>query len=169
LNAAKGIDGMAKVYVSVGSNIDREHNIASALNTLAGEYGALEQSTIFETEAIGFSGDLFLNLVVAFETSQSPQQVSAGLRRIEDAHGRNREGGRFSSRSLDLDLLLYDELIVDEPGLILPRPEMLEYAFVLRPLAELAADSRHPVTGQSYAALWDRFDAASQPMWPLAE
>jgi 2-amino-4-hydroxy-6-hydroxymethyldihydropteridine diphosphokinase len=167
LSAAKGIDGMAKVYVSVGTNIDRERNIASGLAALAGEYGDLEQSRIYETEAVGFSGDLFYNLVAAFQTAQSPLQVSAVLRRIEDVHGRDRRGGKFSNRSLDLDLLLYGNLIVDEPGLSLPRAEIMEYAFVLRPLAEIAGDRKHPVTGESFAALWAQFDAASQPMWPL--
>ena len=166
-NAAKGIDGMARAYVSVGTNIDRERNVASGLAALAGEYGDLQQSSIFESQAVGFTGDLFYNLVVAFETTQSPQQVAALLNRVEDAHGRDRRGGKFSNRSLDLDLLLYDDLVVDEPGLVLPRPEILEHAFVLRPLAEIAGDRKHPVTGESFAAIWAQFDAASQPMWPL--
>jgi 2-amino-4-hydroxy-6-hydroxymethyldihydropteridine diphosphokinase len=158
---------MAKVYVSVGSNMDRERNVASALAALAREYGELQQSRIFESEAVGFSGNLFYNLVVAFETDQSPQQLSAVLTGIEDAHGRDRRADKFSDRSLDLDLLLYDDLVIDEPGLILPRPEILEHAFVLRPLAEIAGASKHPVTGLSFDAMWDQFDADSQPMWPL--
>jgi 2-amino-4-hydroxy-6-hydroxymethyldihydropteridine diphosphokinase len=158
---------MAKVYVSVGSNIDRQRNVSSALIELAKEYGDLDQSTVFETEAIGFSGDLFYNLVVAFETTQSPREVSANLNRIENAHGRDRSRGKFSDRSLDLDLLLYDDAVIDEPGLTLPRPEIMEYAFVLRPLAEIAGHRKHPVTGVTFAVLWDRFDAASQPMWPV--
>ena len=101
-------------------------------------------------------------------TEAGAEAVLDELLGVEDLFGRRREE-RWGPRSLDLDLLLYDELIVDEPDLILPRPEILEYAFVLRPLAEIAADSRHPVSGQSYAALWDRFDAASQPMWPLEQ
>jgi 2-amino-4-hydroxy-6-hydroxymethyldihydropteridine diphosphokinase len=147
--------------------MDRERHVSSALDELAREYGDLQQSTIFETEAIGFSGALFYNLVVAFETPQSPQEVATALNRIEDAHGRDRRGGKFGDRSLDLDLLLYDDAVIDQPGLRLPRPEILEYAFVLRPLAEIAADRKHPVTGETFAALWERFDAASQPMWPL--
>lgn len=158
---------MVKVYVSVGSNIDRERNVTSALAELAGEYGDLQQSRIFETEAVGFDGDAFYNLVVAFETGQTPQQVLDVLNRIEDKHGRDRSVGKFSSRTLDLDLLLYDDLILDEPHLKLPRPEILEYAFVLQPLAEIASDMRHPVTGFSFAAIWDAFDPTAQPMWPL--
>ncbi len=158
---------MVKVYVSVGSNIDRERNIKSALAELAGEYRDLQQSRIFETEAVGFEGDAFYNLVVAFETSQTPQQVLDILNRIEDKHGRDRSVGKFSSRTLDLDLLLYDNLILNEPHLKLPRPEILEYAFVLQPLAEIAGNMKHPVTGFSFAAIWDAFDPTAQPMWPL--
>jgi 2-amino-4-hydroxy-6-hydroxymethyldihydropteridine diphosphokinase len=158
---------VAEVYVSIGSNIDREHNVQSALDCLAREYGELQQSRIFETAAVGFEGAPFYNLVVAFETDQSPQQLFEALHRIEDEHGRQRGGGKFSSRSLDLDLLLYDNLVMDEPGLKLPRPEILEYAFVLRPLAEIAGDLKHPVIGYSFAEIWDQFDPTAQPMWPL--
>ena len=158
---------MVKVYVSVGSNIDRERNVESALAALQDEYGELKQSRIFETQAVGFDGDPFYNLVIAFDTDQSPQQVSETFSRIEDEHGRDRSGGKFSSRSLDLDLLLYGDTILDEPGLKLPRPEILGYAFVLQPLAEIAGSLKHPVTGFTFSMLWDQFDPTAQPMWPV--
>lgn len=158
---------MAKVYVSIGSNVDRERNIASALSMLVREYGQLEQSTTYETQAVGFEGDPFYNLVIGFETDASPRQVAETLRRIEDQHGRHRNGGKFSDRSLDLDLLLHDDLVLDEPDLKIPRPEILEYAFVLRPLAEIAGERKHPLTGFTFAAHWDAFDPTAQPMWPI--
>jgi 2-amino-4-hydroxy-6-hydroxymethyldihydropteridine diphosphokinase len=158
---------MARVYVSIGSNIDRDRNIEGALAALRKAYGTVEQSRIYETQAVGFDGDPFYNLVVSFDTDQSPQQVAEVLNSIEDAHGRDRSKGKFSSRSLDLDLLLYDDLILDEPCLHLPRKEILEYAFVLRPLAEIAGTMKHPVNGFSFAALWDEFDPTAQPMWPV--
>ena len=84
---------MAKVYVSIGSNVERERNVDSALAMLARQYGRLEQSTTYETQAVGFAGEPFYNLVVAFETDASPRQVATTLRHIEDQHGRQRNGG----------------------------------------------------------------------------
>lgn len=158
---------MAKVFVSVGSNIDRERNVDAALQALREAYGELACSRTYETQAVGFEGDPFYNLVVAFETGQSPQAVAERLRDIEDANGRQRSQAKFSSRTLDLDLLLYDALVLDEDGLHLPRKEILEYAFVLKPLAEIAGEMKHPVTGFSFAAIWDAFDPTAQPMWPV--
>lgn len=158
---------MAKAYVSIGSNIDREKNVAAALDRMTAEFGRLESSRVWETAAVGFEGDAFYNLVVAFETDLSAQDLAKLLHRMEDELGRDRSGGKFSSRSMDLDLLLYDDLILDEDGLKLPRPEILEYAFVLCPLAEIAGDMKHPVTGFRFSQIWDQFDPTVQPMWPV--
>lgn len=158
---------MARVYVSVGTNIDRERNVRSALRALAKEFGALQESRTYETAAVGFEGEPFYNLVVGFDSELSPQQIAQLLRRIEDEHGRKRSEGKFSDRTLDLDLLLYDDLILNDPDLKLPRPEIQTYAFVLRPLAEIAGEFRHPLTGFRLAAMWDDFDPTAQPMWPV--
>jgi len=157
---------MSKAYVSVGSNIDREKNVEAALERMKSEFGELECSRTWETAAVGFEVDAFYNLVVAFETSLPAQELAQALHHMEDELGRDRSGGKFSSRSIDLDLLLYDDLVLDEDGLVLPRPEILEYAFVLHPLAEIAGEKKHPINGFTFAMLWDQFDLTSQPMWP---
>jgi len=158
---------MVKAYVSVGSNIEREKNVAAALERMKAEFGELESSRIWETTAVGFEGERFYNLVVAFDTELPAQELALLLHRLEDELGRDRSGGKFSSRSIDLDLLLYDDLILDEGDLKLPRPEILEYAFVLCPLAEIAGDLKHPVNGFSFGMLWRQFDPTAQPMWPV--
>jgi len=158
---------MARVYVSVGSNVDRERNVRSSLDALRERFGRLDCSRVYQTEAVGFEGEPFYNLVVGFDTDLAPRELVDLLHAIEAAHGRRRDQPSFSDRSLDLDLLLYDDRVVDEPGLVLPRPEILEYAFVLGPLAELAGGLRHPLLGRSYRALWDAFDTSGQAMRPV--
>lgn len=157
---------VARVYVSIGSNIDRDRHVRAALEALDAHYGAVQRSTVYETAAVGFEGDEFYNLVVGFDTEEPPAEVAAQLRAIEDANGRVREGARFSARTLDLDLLLYDDLVLDQGRLQLPRGEITKYAFVLRPLAEIAGERRHPLSGKSFAELWAEFpqsDAAIRP------
>jgi 2-amino-4-hydroxy-6-hydroxymethyldihydropteridine diphosphokinase len=95
------------------------------------------------------------------------EHVSKTLREIEAAHGRTREGPRFSSRTLDIDLLTYDDLITRDHGLELPRDEITKNAFVLWPLAEIAADEKHPTLQQSYGELWAAFDKEQQLLWPV--
>jgi 2-amino-4-hydroxy-6-hydroxymethyldihydropteridine diphosphokinase len=162
---------MAQVYVSIGSNIERERNIDSALQALAAAYGKLQQSSVFESAAVGFDSAPFYNLVVAFETDTSPQAVQETLRHIEDSQGRLR-AGELAARTLDLDLLLYDDLVIQAGKLVLPRADIERYAFVLGPLAEIAGEQRHPVKGICYADMWAAFDTAGQGLqridWPPA-
>ena len=155
---------MARVYVAVGSNIDPETNVRSALRALRAAYGPLAVSTVYESPAQGFVGDDFYNLVVGFDSAQPPAAVHAHLTRIETAHGRVRYDRGLHSRTLDLDLLAYGDLIVRTPTLTLPRPEIEQYAFVLRPLAEIAPEQKHPQTGLTYREMWTRFDGARQPL-----
>lgn len=156
---------MARVYISVGTNIEREKHLRSSLRALRVHFGRLFLSSVYESQAVGFEGAPFYNLVVGFDTERDPQRVNRILREIERDHGRDRSQPKFSARSLDLDLLLYDDLVVHEPALKLPRDEILEYAFVLQPLAEIAGERRHPLNGRRFRDLWAEFDPSEQPLW----
>lgn len=146
---------MPPVYVSVGSNIDRENNIRSAIVSLQNCFPGLVLSSVYETAAEGFDGDPFYNLVVGFETDQSVGVINHTLRSIENDHGRERPGVKFSSRTLDLDLLLYGDQVFNDKDI--PRDEITRYAFVLKPLAEIAPDFPHPQLNKSIGVLWENF------------
>lgn len=165
--SAAGPTKQVRVFVSLGSNVEREHNIGSALTALRNRFGPLELSSVYESEAVGFAGAPFLNLVARFETDVAPEQVTRVLRDIEAQHGRDRSEPRYSARTLDIDLLLYGDMVADAGGLELPRYEITTRAFVLCPLAELAGEQEHPVLGKSYAELWQAFDATTQRLWRL--
>ena len=144
---------MATVYVSVGSNVEPEDNIRQGLDILRKHFGELALSPTYYTEAVGFEGDAFLNLALSFETDEPAEAVSTTLDEIENQCGRIRGEARFGPRTLDLDLLLYDDLVM--PELKIPRDEILTYAFVLKPLADLVPEHTHPVEKQTYSALWE--------------
>lgn len=146
------------VFASLGSNQNREHNIRSAVRELEALYGPLRRSPVYLSKTVGFNGDDFLNLVVGFQSDDSPETIQQQFRRIEDEHGRVRSGKKFASRQLDIDLILYGDLVLRSDTLNLPRPDIEEYAFVLRPLAEIEPESRHPVLNKSYAQMWQEYD-----------
>jgi 2-amino-4-hydroxy-6-hydroxymethyldihydropteridine diphosphokinase len=156
-----------RAWLSLGSNIDRERNIRGALRDLAAEFGELVVSRVYECEAVGFDGDPFYNLVVGIDSERPPLELARAMRAIEDAHGRTRGGNKMAPRTLDIDLLTYGDRVLDEGGLRLPRDEILKYAFVLGPLAEVAGAERHPLDGRSYAELWSVFDQTAQPLRPV--
>ena len=156
---------MARIYISIGSNIERERHIRAALTGLRGQFSNVLCSSIYESEPVGFQGDNFYNAVVAGDTEKTVQEVAHCLTAIEAQHGRVRVSTRFASRTLDLDLLLYDDLVVHERDIKLPRAEILKNAFVLRPLAEIAPDAQHPVARRSYAELWRDFPSTEQRLW----
>ena len=158
---------MPRIYISLGSNIERETNTRAGVKALRQCFGELELSSVYESEAVGFDGDAFYNMVIACEAAEDVHSTNQKLRDIEDANGRERTGPKFSSRTLDLDLLLYDDLVMNENGLKLPREEILHNAFVLWPLAEIAPDRVHPEVGKSYAELWQAFDKSKENLQPI--
>jgi len=155
---------MTRVYLGLGSNIAPEKNLAMAVQELRASYGELELSAVYRNAPIGFDGDDFLNLVVGFDTDDSPQAICRQIDRIHDIAGRQRGHDQWASRPLDVDLLLYDSLVCDERPVHVPREDILEYSFVLRPLAELAPDFKHPVTGKRLAEHWREFDHSGHPL-----
>jgi 2-amino-4-hydroxy-6-hydroxymethyldihydropteridine diphosphokinase len=146
---------VTQVYLGLGSSINRQVNLRSGLDALAAEYGSLTLSSVYESEAVGFEGALFFNLVVGIQTQASVKQLSTRLKAIEDDNGRVRSGSRFSPRTLDIDILIYGAEVGEVDGVILPRPEITENAYVLWPLAEIAGSEVHPVLGVPYQQLWD--------------
>lgn len=158
---------MAQVRLGIGSNIDARLHLSMALDALTERFGRLRLSPVYESEAVGFVGDNFLNLVAALETRLPLAELARWLKALEGRHGRTPQTPRFSARTLDLDILTYDDLVGDFDGILLPRPEILTNAFVLRPLADLAGEARHPKTGRTFASHWQNY-RGGQRLWPIA-
>ncbi|WP_415775996.1 2-amino-4-hydroxy-6-hydroxymethyldihydropteridine diphosphokinase [Shewanella oncorhynchi] len=157
---------MARIYISLGSNIEPEQHLQAGLKSLRAYFGPLRLSSMYESEAVGFSGTNFLNMVASAETDLNIAAVVAQFKQIEQNHGRLVGAKKFSPRTLDLDLLLYDHVVCETP-VTLPRAEIVNNAFVLWPLAELAPELIHPVVDKSYASLWQEYDKESQRLWPV--
>ena len=149
---------MARVFVSIGSNIDPEKNIPECIRILEQRFGALLRSPVYESEPVGFEGENFYNMVVGFDTELTPEELVDSLHEIEGGFDRSRDAGSFSPRTMDLDLLLYNDLILKQENISVPREEIMKYAFVLRPLADIVGSYTHPETGKCYSDLWRDFD-----------
>lgn len=158
---------MATVIVGLGSNIDPETNLRLGVGELRRRYGEVDVSAVYRSAAVGFHGADFLNLVASFESESEPAEICEVIAVIHKLAGRDRYGGKWESRPLDIDLLLYDELIMDEGPVRVPREDVLEYSFVLRPLAELAPELVHPVTGKTMLEHWQEFDSSRHPLTPV--
>ena len=159
---------MAIIYLSLGSNIEPQKNICAALDELRATFGDLDISSVYESEAVGFKGQNFYNLVVGIETDMPVAEISKRMKQIEGSNGRDRSAPRFSARSLDIDILTVDDIVGHHGGIDLPRDEVLKNAFVLQPMAQIAQDKSHPVTGKSYGLHWREFDKKSQKLCPIA-
>jgi 2-amino-4-hydroxy-6-hydroxymethyldihydropteridine diphosphokinase len=153
---------MSQIWLSIGTNIDREGNLRAAIQSLRQRFGPLILSPVYETASVGFKGDPFYNMVVGCNSGLSAHETSAALKQIEVDQGRRRAQPKFSSRTIDIDLLTYEHLCINQGGLQIPRDEILNYAFVLKPLADVAPDHQHPSLEQSYAELWHAFSGDRQ-------
>ena len=148
---------MSIVHLNIGSNQNRRTNIRLAIKALEQHFSNIELSSLFESPSEGFKGNDFYNVGVNITTSKTTNEVVDILRDIENSLGRDRSLPKFSSRMIDLDLVLYGR-IIDE-ALNIPRKDILKYAFVLAPLAELNPEEIHPLEGTSYQSLWKTFQS----------
>jgi 2-amino-4-hydroxy-6-hydroxymethyldihydropteridine diphosphokinase len=147
-------DEMPTVFVSIGSNLEPRKHITIALDALRNLFGELRLSPVYETEAVGFIGRAFLNLVVSFESTEPPEILKRKFKGIEKSLGRVKQENSFSPRRIDLDIILYGDEVIHQPGLELPSQEIDRYAFVLQPLADLAPEMHYPGRDKTFADLW---------------
>ena len=156
---------MIPVYLSLGSNQEPEQHLRAAVAALRATFGTVVLSPFYATPAIGFDGPTFLNAAALIQTDWDAPRLDAWLHALEDAQGRRRDVPRFSSRTLDIDIVLYGDACIDGPGhLKVPRPE-LHHAFVLKPLFDLAPDLRVPGRGESLRDLWQAHPEFGATPW----
>ena len=150
---------MVKVFIGIGSNIDKHIHIPQVIEELAERFGDIQVSPVYQTAAEGFSGDDFYNLVVGVDTDMAAKEVRLYLRELEAQHSRVRDSkNQFISRTIDLDQLLYGNQIINSEGVHVPSSDITNYAFVLKPLTDIAAHSVHPVLRVKFIQLWEEFD-----------
>ena len=155
---------MSEVYVAAGSNVDPERHLRIAAKEIARVFPGARFSGAYRNAAVGFEGEDFINFVVGFSTELPVEAVVAELQRIEGLCGRTRDAPKWAPRSMDLDILLYGDLVCERPGLILPRPDLLKRPYMLGPMAEIAPQAPHPVQGLSMQQLWACFDRDAHPL-----
>lgn len=157
--------GAAQVYVSIGSNIDREKNSRAAIFELEKRFGRLTLSSIYEAESVGYEGENYYNFVAGFKTDLSVGELSKTLKQIEADYGRKPNTPIKAGRIIDIDILTYDDLVGTIDGVELPRGEITKNAYVLLPLSEVAGFEVHPLTNKNYQQLWQEYDSDKQKLW----
>lgn len=158
---------MAKILLGLGSNVDPENNLAQGIHALRALDAQLTCSPVYQSRAEGFDGDDFLNLVVLLDFEISLEQLSTGIASIEERFGRDRNEPRFSAKTLDIDILLFNNLVGQFGRITLPREEITANAFVLKPLADLSPDLIHPIEQVTISALWKNLGPAMQAVTAL--
>ena len=156
-----------QAYVAAGSNVDPVVNLRKALDLLAARYESLRVSPAYRNAAVGFTGDDFVNLVVGIATAQPVRELLGALHAVEEVCGRARLHPKWAPRAMDLDVLVYGDLVVDEPDLKLPRPDLVRRAYMLKPLVDLAPELRHPTLGTTMRELWRGVEATAPVLTPI--
>ncbi len=154
----------ARVYVAAGRNVEPVRNLQLAAREMQRAFGKVDFSPSYLNAAVGFEGEDFINFVAGFDTARDVHEVIAELQRIEGLCGRTRDAPKWAPRSMDLDILLFGDRICDEPGLVLPRPDLVRRPYMLGPMADLAPGLHHPTLGKTMAQLWEEFDRAAHDM-----
>jgi 2-amino-4-hydroxy-6-hydroxymethyldihydropteridine diphosphokinase len=157
---------MVEVFVAAGSNVEPERYLTRAIELLRAAYPTLRVSPAYRNRAVGFEGADFINLVVGFETDEPVTRVRERLQAIEAQCDRPANAPKWAPRTMDLDILLYGDLVSTEPGYLLPRPDLLKRAYMLKPLADIAPDVVHPTAKKTIAELWREFDQAGHELVP---
>jgi 2-amino-4-hydroxy-6-hydroxymethyldihydropteridine diphosphokinase len=155
---------MTAVYIAAGSNVEPEKHLSVALRALAAAYGPLTLSPAYKNKAVGFEGADFINLVVGFNTEDSVVDVRQRLQKIEAACDRPPDAPKWAPRTMDLDILLFGDLVSTEPGLVIPRPDLVKRPYMLKPMADIAPDVRHPMLDKSMRELWENFQGGEHAM-----
>jgi len=146
---------MSTAWLGLGSNVNAENHIRAGIKELEDKFENVSLSPVYSSTAVGFDGDDFINLVARVETELHPLELREYLRDLEDRYGRKRNVPKFSDRVLDIDILLYDDLVLRSPVLDTPRGEIMKFAHVLKPLADLEPDLIHPTELRSMADIWE--------------
>lgn len=155
---------MPEVFVAAGSNVEPAKHLRLALAELRKHFAPLAVSPAYRNKAVGFEGEDFINLVVGFTTNEDLYRVRERLQQIEALCGRPREAPKWAPRSMDLDILLYGDEVRNEPGLVLPRPDLVRRAYMLKPLADIAPDFEHPTLHRTMRELWNAFEGKDHQM-----
>ncbi len=155
---------MPDVYVAAGSNIEPKQNLRTAINALKRRLGDVQVSRAYRNKAVGFEGPEFVNLVIGFKADLTLTEVLSVLQAVEGLCGRARKAPKFEPRTMDLDLLIYGDMVCATHAITLPRPDLVKRAYMLGPLAELAPNLVHPTLHKTIGELWQEFDQSAHPL-----
>jgi len=155
---------LTRVFVAAGSNVDPARHLRRAARELVSSFGKVDFSPAYRNQAVGFEGEDFINFVAGFDTALEVREVVSRLQHIEGICGRTRDAPKWAPRSMDLDILLYGDRVCDEPGLVLPRPDLVRRPYMLGPIADIAPEVVHPTLGKTLGRLWREFDREAHHM-----